>query len=355
MRGRVVILLCLLLTLSVSCKRQVRPMVSGEIRDGVGEMLYLNQLTVKGIQQLDSVRLTSKGTFKFLLPESKYTELYELRAGKKKLILAVDSADVFDIHTTVDSLDMLTDLGDVESNIIAALRLSLRENDIEQHKQYAREVILQNPRSIVAYYALFQQQNGVFIFDPYNHSDRPYFQTVATAWNAYMPDNERTKVIYNLTLDAIKEIRAGENRRVLQQIIDESENAFLDIELPDADDVPRRLSEYRGSVILLDFSVTQIQQRAAYILELRELYNKYHKRGLQIYSVSGDANDVLWRQSVAELPWVNVRGSAGLGEDCFNKYNVQQLPTIFLFDKSGEVIRRFQSFDGISEAIEKII
>lgn len=354
MKFRLSIYICLLLFFA-SCNDAPRFVVDGTISGAKDSILYFEHLALKGTQTLDSVRLKENGTFRFSAEPPAYPDLYSLRIARKRLVLAVDSVEHIAVVATVDSLPFAHIDNSPNSLAIVELRRSLRELPRAEHKQIARETILKNPRSIVAYYALFQQHNGFFVFNPYDKADRPYFQAVATSWNYYMPDNERSKALYNLTLDAIKDVRAQENQQALRQFINESENAFLDITLPDHNGETQALSQFRGKVILLDFSTTQMERRTGYVFELRELYNKYHKRGLEIYSVSADNNSLAWANSVSRLPWVNVRGEEGAADPCFRQYNVQQLPTLFLFNKKGEVVRRFSDFEGMADEIEQCL
>ena len=39
-------------------------------------------------------------------------------------------------------------------------------------------------------------------------------------------------------------------------------------------------------------------------MQMRELYDKYHTKGLEIYMVSLDDNEHFWKESVANLPWI---------------------------------------------------
>ena len=330
--------------------------ISGALSGGEGQTLYFEQLALQNTLTIDSITLNEEGKFSFKHVPEDYPELYRLRTGQKTMIIAADSATHIKVESSVDSMTYFAHADQSAStDIISALRLSLRDSSLNAHKTFARKVILGNPLSIAAYYALFQQKAGEYVFDLYDKADRPYYSAVATAWHTFRPENPRSKALYKLTLDAIQQERKQINRQNVQELIANSENAFLDISLPDENGDTIRLSELRGKVFMLDFSAIGMQDGATYIFELRELYNRYHSRGLEIYSVSADQNRLLWEDSAKNLPWITVRGDLAMNETAFMQYNVQQLPSVFLFDKSGEIVGRYYDFESISKAIDKLL
>ena len=327
--------------------------IEGNIQGAEGKKLYLEQLALNNTLLLDSAVLPADGRFRFKQHAPEFAELYRLRLDKSIFVFAVDSAEHISLAVSADSLSYFAYVeGSEHTNQITALRRSLRFSVAEDHKQLARETILSDPRSIVAYYALFQQKAGQFVFDLYDKADRPYFSAVATAWNAFMPDNPRSKAVYKLTLDAIQQERQEANRQAMRQFITDSENTFLDISLPDENGKLRYLSDLRGRVFVLDFSAIAMEKSAAYIFALRDIYNKYNPKGLEIYSVSADTNRLLWEDSAENLPWITVRGENGMYEDAFAQYNVQQIPTLYLFNRQGEILGRYTDLEALDKAIE---
>lgn len=214
---------------------------------------------------------------------------------------------------------------------------------------------MRDPRSMASYYALFMKQGGVSVWDIYDVQDRRMYQAVATSFHTWMPDYVRSKSLYGQVLDVINAERSAHNQEVMRQFVEEAENAFLDITLPDENGCLQSLSDRRGHVILLDFSAIEMEQSRGYIFELRSLYNAYHGRGLEIYSVSLDRNKLLWEQSVDNIPWTTVR----VHDEDFNSvlvlYNVQSLPTLFLFDKAGNIQGRFTDFEQLDTAIRRYL
>jgi peroxiredoxin len=260
------------------------------------------------------------------------------------------------VSASLDSLPYTLNINGSEvSAQMAQLRASARTATRDVLREQTQKIILANPRSLVAYYALFLKQNGLPIWDMADPSDRRLFQAVATSYNLWMPEYNRTKALYNQVLEYMQAERSLRNQLAAQQLIAESENAFLDITLADAKGQMQSLSQYRGKVIVLDFSSTEMEQYVAYNFELRELYNQYHKQGLEIYSVSIDRNQLAWEDATEHLPWTIVRAYENDAVQVLTQYNVQSLPTLYLFDREGNVQGRYTDFKSLETDIAKYL
>ncbi len=358
-KNSVILLTCLVLAALVGCSKQERFTIEGNVSEAAGKMLYLDQMGVSKTVAIDSVRLKKDGHFRFKQARSQYPELYRLRLDKQILIVAIDSTEQLHVTAQADSLSFdAVVVGSDKTLQITELRKSLQEattaEALTAHKQKASEVILRDPRSIVAYFALLQHKNGQFVFNLADKQDRVYFAAVATAWHAFMPDSEHAKKIYGIVDETIRNERKFEQAQAMQAFIEESDNAFLDITLPNENGKEQSLSTLRGKVLLVDFSMISMQQGKAYIFELRELYNKYHAQGFDIYQVSVDDDIRLWEESAVNLPWVTVHSDAD-SRQCLRTYNVQAIPTHFLINKKGEVIGRDIPFDQLPKRIEECL
>lgn len=70
----------------------------------------------------------------------------------------------------------------------------------------------------------------------------------------------------------------------------------LDISLVNNKGQVSKLSDLKGRVVILDFHAFAANESTARIMKLREIYNKYHAQGLEIYQVSVDPNEHFWKQ-----------------------------------------------------------
>ena len=169
------------------------------------------------------------------------------------------------------------------------------------------------PNTTSAYFALFQKLNGYLIFDPLNSKeDVRCFAAVATSMNNNHPHSDRSKNIYNIVIKGMRNTRTP-RERVLEIPEDKiSESGLIDISLRNLKGEKIKLSEQKGKVILLDFTIYQSANSTPHNYMLRDLYDQFASQGFDIYQVSLDADEHYWKTIVDNLPWICVRDENGV-------------------------------------------
>jgi glutathione peroxidase-family protein len=228
---------------------------------------------------------------------------------------------------------------------------------VQEYKKAVRmEYIFPDPGKPYAYFALFQRLGGQYIFDPLtNRDDIRCFAAVATNLNLFYPEAERTLNIKNIALKGLRNTRPAQpvDYSVLEGKVHEA--SLIDIALPDIDGLERRLTDLKGKVVLLDFNVYAHPQSAARILILRELYNRYAARGLEIYQVSLDGDEHFWKTAVENVPWVCVRPLDAPQSKEATLYGIQELPTYFLINRAGELVKRDTMVEDLEKELEQLL
>ena len=114
----------------------------------------------------------------------------------------------------------------------------------------------------------------------------------------------------------------------------------VDIELPDVTGKKVKLSEVEAAskVVLLYFWAATDEQKMFNLDVLKPVYEAYHGRGLDIFSVSLDIDKTDWARIVKnqKLPWVNVCDTRGISSPYLGFYRVEALPRI-AFIVNGEI------------------
>ena len=107
-------------------------------------------------------------------------------------------------------------------------------------------------------------------------------------------------------------------------------------------------------MVLLDFHLFSGDGSADRIMMMRDIYNKYHSRGFEIYQVSVDADEHFWKTKTAALPWISVRMDDN-NTKVLSNYNVQAVPTFFLLDKNVNVVKRDAQMKDVNAEIEALL
>ena len=359
--------------------------MNGDESGADGKMLYLEASGLEGIVPLDSVKLKGEGTFSFKQPRPESPEFYRLRIDDKIINFSVDSIETIQIKAPyVDFSTTYTVEGSENSNkikeltlkqirlqkevddLLAALRSNRMGHDVFEDSlatllnNYKEDVkvnyIFAAPNTAAAYFALFQKLNNYLIFDPLNNKDDvKCFAAVATSLNNAFPHAVRSKNLYNIVIKGMKNTRQPQAKALeipQEKIV---ETGIIDIALRDVKGNVRKLTDLKGKVVLLDFSVFQSPAGSPHNLMLRELYNEYAKQGLEIYQVSLDADEHYWKTAADNLPWVCVRDGNGVYSTNVAVYNVRQVPSIFLINRNNELKLRGEDIKDLEAAVKSLL
>lgn len=110
-----------------------------------------------------------------------------------------------------------------------------------------------------------------------------------------------------------------------------------------ADGLQFDISQYKGKVILVDFWASWCGPCRAFVPEVKEVYEKYHKDGFEVVGVSLDDDLTAMADAIEEekLPWVNLIGEkkdGNMTHPLAEKYQVRAIPMTFLVDKDGKIV-----------------
>lgn len=346
--------------------------VNGTISEAKDSILYFENMSLNGPEVVDSVRLNADGVFHFSAKTTGSPEFYRLRIAGQIINVAADSTENITIkavfptmsdgyevsgseecskikelalmqmrlQTQIDAIAKSPDLGvDAVEDSVAKV-LDVYKNNVKLN------YIFKQPMKAYAYFALFQTvilgDANVLIFNPRSSSaDVKVFAAVATSWDTYYPQSLRGENLHNIAIAGMKNVRIIHNEAARSIDADKVDvSGLIDIALRDNKGRLRRLKELKGRVVMLDFHLFAGEGSLKRIMMLRDLYNKYHAMGFEIYQVSVDPDEHFWKQQTAALPWISVRDEAGVRSSNLVSYNVQSLPTFFLIDRNNVLQKR---------------
>ena len=357
--------------------------ITGTITEAEDSVLYLENMSLDGPVTTDSVRLGADGAFSFAGKVAPAPEFYRLRISRRIINISIDSTETVSVTASYptmasgyvvegsDNCSMIKELVlkqmDLQRRVIAvngnydipaAVGRDSIDAMVEAYKEDIRtNYIFKEPMKSYSYFALFQAIGGQLVFNPReNRDDIKAFAAVATSWDVLYPGSKRGQNLHNIAIEGMKTMRIVDNNR--NAAIDASKvnlTNIIDISLADNKGVVRSLSDLKGKVVLLDFHLFNTTESKARIMQLRELYNKYHSQGFEIYQVSLDGSEHFWKQQTAALPWVCVRDPEGVSSGNVMRYNVQAVPTFFLIDRSNSLHKRDTQIEDIDAEIRALL
>lgn len=376
----VVALVMLLLTACNTQDNNFR--VNGQFTSADGEVLYLEHRSLAGLELVDSTKLNEKGSFKFKETAPDNPEFYQLRLNNQVVIFAIDStetvtinADASDLHNTYTiepvlgnkQIKQVIDMQQTAKVAIADLVVEHDNNTIDDvtfmqsvdsilnvYKDFAQKIILGNPSSAAAYYAVFQKIDDYLIFDPYNKKDYPMFGAVATSWNRFYPETQRTKHLYDFTMNALRTRKQQEKQSEFMSDVVVEESQLPDISLPNVKGEKISLSTLRDKYVLLDFTAYKTDFSLSHNAKLEQIYNKYKAKGFEIYQISFDSDTHFWKNVAVELPWTTVYDATSINSTLLRSYNVRELPTGYIINKDGDIIMRIDNIDELEDKIGQL-
>ena len=110
-----------------------------------------------------------------------------------------------------------------------------------------------------------------------------------------------------------------------------------DFTLEDTKGKKHSLKDFRGKYVLIDFWASWCGPCKAEMPNIKEVYDKYKKKGLQVISISSDADKGKWLKAIKHenMTWLQLcTGNSSVMKD----YGVSGIPHIFLINKKGEII-----------------
>lgn len=364
-----------------ACNRGPVFNVEGEISGAEGKMLYIEHSSIEGVVGLDSTKLSGDGRYHFSEARPEAPDFYRLRVDDRIINFVVDSTETVNISSDYNTFSSGYSVTGSESNVkikelsLLQAELQAKVNElnksgmpaglaqdslfrmVESYKNdVKRNYIFKEPDKASSYFALFQQLNGFMIFNPLsNKEDVKCFAAVATSLNHNYPHADRSRNLYNMVIKGMKNTRTPQTKtlEISEDMINET--SIIDIPLKDINGETKHLTDYKGKVVLIDFTAYGTPSSGARTLALRELYNKYSSQGLVIYQVSLDTDEHFWKTACDNLPWVCVRDPQGPYSTYVSIYGVTALPTAFLVNRNNELVLRLNEKSDIEAEIKKLL
>jgi len=354
-----------------SCSSNKKGFVlSGNLSNMGGEMIYLKAMKVNNLEPIDSMAVDESGNFSFK-EDLLFPNFFILQKNDKDYITLIinpgehisisgdgeNMLENYEITGSDDSkllkdftghlmssVQKMMDLQQVYYDSIKSTNLSTITTELTQKsdkitqemRQFTISFIEKNTGSLASLMALYQQlAPRQYILDP--SADFSYYALVDSVLNEKYPESEPVKTLHAHVTD-LRE----------RKKIDDLRNKVLglgkvppEIALPAPNGDTLFLSSTRGSVVLLDFWASWCSPCRQENPNLVKAYKKYKADGFQIFQVSLDKTRENWLKGIQDDHlgnWLHVSDLKFWQSSVVPLYQIQGIPTSFLLDRDGKII-----------------
>lgn len=341
--------------------------------------IIVKQLNMNSYTILDTVKTDANGRFKYKVDvkkaEPEFIYLYYGETNIAALLLevgenAVVSTDTLGVCTIEGSegsvklqevsrrysdfiyrMASLVEMAD-DPSLPTGTRIAVQEEMTKLYVNHYREsvkYVMQNPYSLTVIPVLYEQlsEYSLVFSQP---TDAVLFSSAHDSLATVYPDSRYVKALAAETQRRMKNLELNSRLSSAETI------SFVDINIPDINGEKQSLTAVskENKVVLLHFwSSTDAAQKMFNQDYLKPLYDEFHSKGFQIYSVCIDPDKALWAASVKApgFGWINVNDGLGTASPVLASYNVVELPTSILI-VDGEILD--ESISG-SEGLRKVL
>lgn len=362
----------------VSCAQKEAFVVKGVLNDAAGKTVYMEHFGLKGSKIIDSVKISSKGSFEFDVDKFDSPEFFRLKIDSASYLFAVDSTETVSIKGSLADLQNaeLTGSKDAEMLRLMEKRLRLAEDTVRSlvdsfknglladrkelddkvlgvfinYKNDASKVIFSRDgcNFAASYYVLYKKM--IYGMEPFSsnlNSDSRYFYYVANIWKKRYAGSARAAQLECVVKDIRERKETERNAQFYEKLEGNESRGFVNLNLPDANGTLRSLSDLEGKPIFLYFANLSLMSNYD-ILDLKDLHAK--NPGLAIYMVSFEENVEEWKKSAKGLPWICVNDVSG---KAVLTYNLIQLPANYLIAANGTVVGRDVRVDDVRDFLKR--
>lgn len=336
--------------------------INGNLTNSKSEVIYLEKLSQKGPEVVDSATINEKGEF-LINNYSPTVGFYRLRLSKSNFAMLVldsaqkvtvtgDARDLGNTYNVEGSPDTKLYLEYSKLSIVQKIRtdslesifnnalivqkldsLSADSLSKELQKPYEKMIasysdviakkIKENPSSLASIMAIQQIKPEIYL-DVYKALDKGLSEKY--------PNNADIKSFHGM----VQQTEMMVSRTLAIKVGVEAPELILP--MPNDKDLP--LSSLRGKVVLIDFWASWCGPCLKELPNVKRCYEKYKNKGFEILGVSLDKNRDEWIEAISKegLTWPQVSDLKYWQSEACKIYAVQSIPYTVLIDKNGIII-----------------
>jgi hypothetical protein len=372
----------------ISCKPAITPehiIMTGHFPALPGQMVYLDELEVRGKVALDSAIIDDEGHFQLKIL-SDLPGFFMLRTNpQNSILLLIEKNDEPSIHSEHRDFNLGYQVdGSEGSNLLQAFELFMQkqksrldsiaeayydargtenfletkekldavyEDIVADQKIYTEQFVNTNPGSIASLIVLNRKLGQVHILD--EEEDFILFHRTDSVLTIKYPGNKHVA-------DHNKRVREIRSRIFDRKMAEEKVKPGIkapDIVLPDTSGKMISLKSFAGMPTILYFWAGWNAQSRLSNRRLAELYPDWQKNNIQILGISLDEHAVIWKGAIQldQLAWPQVSDLKGIDSPVRWDYNLpDKLPFYYLLDDKLKIVYKHDHLDSLITKLDQI-
>ncbi len=342
--------------------------IKGKLTNSTSDKIYLEELTTAAVVMKDSAVVNKKGEFTMYYNVST-VGFYRLKVDNSNyVILILDSLDRVEVTGDATKMaDTYKVKGSKNSEQLCELNIQLRKNYIKADS--LQKVFKDNQSSpkrdsigsiLEKQYNIIIEGEAKFVKDFIAKYPTSFANLAAIERLSPEKDVEYYKKLdENLYAKYPKSAYVQAFHTRVEQMKTQLVSGVLapEITLNNPEGKPVSLSSLRGKYVLIDFWASWCRPCRAENPNVVKLFNQYHDKGFEVFSVSLDKEKGAWVKAIADdkLTWTHVSDLGFWNSSVVKPYGVQSIPLTFLLDKEGKIIAKGLRGDQLAAKLAELM
>lgn len=296
-----------------------------------GTVLYLDNISAKKL--IDSVVVENNSfSFRTKLPKSPIQVILRTKDFSYYRFLWLENNPMtFDASQMNFRNAIVT--GSSEENLSQTLSKEIDSLPGDEHLKKYIEFVNKHPNSIYSAFVL---------------------STYSKNWG-----KEKTKELFD---QFSAENKNSEYGKSIAKYIELNKNPkigekYVDFEMEDTNGEVRKLSDFNGKLVLLEFWASWCGPCRQENPNLVKTYEKYNPKGFEVFAVSLDDSKEGWKKAIIKdgLAWTHVSDLKGADNSASLIYGVYGIPDNYLIDQNGKIIERNLRGEKLNEKLNELL
>lgn len=350
-----------------SCSDRKGWTVEGTVSGAPDSTLYVEASTFNNWHALDTLRLSSDGSFKFRAKEAAaIPTIYRLRFGDKYIYFPVDSIETvkveaqaanFDSGYTLSGNAVAPQMATVDSLVAASVRQNgingaLADQDL---KRTLNLMVNRDTTCLLSYYIVGKTVGARYLYDYQNRADVRVIANAANNYKRLRPNDPRAKELEERWI-ASRRANGSLTSAPVEMEAEITSRPIADLVRYDRNGNKHNFDDVvgKGHITILNFTRYDSELSQVNTVALKEVWDKYSSTGLEIFQIAYDPDEIAWKRSAANMPWTAVYNAPTDNVEALIAYNVDPInggPVSFVFNAEGDLLSRVSDPAELAKAV----